>query len=122
VHRSLRPNKVLDRDLFEALSLKVRKLFPFCQIKDGHVCNGYLQMMHIISRNYKGVAFLLDDVVTGCAGVHRYYTDRHIEWQEYWLATDPERWRRLWDKARAYEKNPFPKNDKPALLQAIKDA
>lgn len=120
--RALQPHKILQRHLFEALSKKVREKYPFCQIWDDHVCNGYLQCMHIISRNYKGTAFLMDNVVTGCAGVHRWYTDRPIEWQEYWLEHDPQRWGRLWAKARAYERKPFPKNDLAALLAEIKNA
>ena len=87
--------KLLQKDVFDALSKKVRELHPACQINDGREHSGYLQGGHIFSRTYHGVAFSLADVVTICFAHHRYYTDRYLEWEEYWLAWDAQRWNRL---------------------------
>lgn len=113
------PKKFLQKDVFNALSRKVREMFPYCQVSDGREHRGYLQAGHIISRTYHGVAFSLADVITICFAHHRYYTDRPIEWEDYWLAKDSRRWLLLKEAARKYAQNPFPKIDLAVAMEHI---
>lgn len=123
--------KLLQKDVFDALSKKRRHLNQHCQIEDGRLFDaepgvgvpvrhkGYLQGGHIISRTYHGVAFSLADIVTICQAHHRYYTDHDLEWEEYWLEHDLERWSRLRRVAIAYSQNPFPKVDLNHAMEFI---
>lgn len=123
------PKKLTQKDVFDALSKKRRELNPGCQIVDGRLFDGgpgvqvthkgHLQGCHIISRTYHGVAFSLADIVTGCQAHHRFYTDHDLEWEEYWLKTDYDRWTRLKLVARSYAANPFPKVDLYDAMAAI---
>jgi hypothetical protein len=70
-----------------------------------HVCVGGYQAMHGIPRTFSATRFLPVNGFKGCAGTHKYFTDRPEAWSALLLeAWGLETFRELWARARSSEK------------------
>lgn len=72
----------------DAAFSKLIRLRGFCEADDGRPCAGYHQCAHGFSRRYRAVRWDERNAWCLCAGHHKYYTHRPLEW-DMWLA---QRW------------------------------
>lgn len=86
IARKARPRKVrktsrgkLTREADRLFSLIVRE--PGRCWAFGRQHAGPLQCAHILSRSYRSVRWEEDNAVPLCAGCHRFYTSRPVEWR-----------------------------------------
>lgn len=49
------------------------------------ICAGPLQCAHLISRSYRSVRWDENNAIPLCAGAHRYFTNRPVEWERFIL-------------------------------------
>lgn len=76
---------------------EVQRFYP-------HECKGGYQAMHGVPRTFSATRWLPIDGFKGCAGVHKYFSDRPEAWSALLLeAWGLETFRELWAKARASE-------------------
>jgi hypothetical protein len=106
--RSLKAQK---RDCDIAWSKRIKESGRcWFQGKDGHVCKGDLQAMHLISRRYHTTRWELWNGLPGCAAIHTYYTYNPEAWglflAEYWGV---EKYRRILELARTITKPDYGK-------------
>lgn len=87
-----------------------------CVVAGPH--NGPLQWSHLVSRRYRAVRWMPENSVGMCAGHHRFFTDRPLEF-EAWIVDrmGAEAWAAL--KARALE---GPRVDVADVIAAFKEA
>jgi hypothetical protein len=71
-----------------------------CQLyqKDHLKCAGVLQGAHIVTRNVKGIKFVLSNGLCLCNTHHKYYTHRDGPWSAIVMENWPGLWERLNDK------------------------
>lgn len=84
-----------------------------CEIQQyhAHTCKGGYQGLHGIPRTFNATRHLLINGFKGCAGVHKYFTERPEAWSALLLeAWGLETFRELWAHARA---------SKPVDLDAV---
>lgn len=46
-------------------------------------CKGPMQPAHIVSRSYRSIRWDEDNAMPLCAGAHRYFTARPVEWKRF---------------------------------------
>jgi hypothetical protein len=69
-----------------------------------HTCNGGYQAMHGVPRTFAATRWLPINGFKGCAGTHKFFTDRPEAWSALLLeAWGLETFRELWSKARAMQ-------------------
>lgn len=77
-----------------------------CEVQQyhAHTCAGGYQAMHGIPRTFAATRWLPINGFKGCAGTHKFHTDRPEAWSALLLeAWGLEAFRELWRKARALE-------------------
>lgn len=72
----------------------------------GRPHKGVLQWAHIISRSYHNTRWDEDNALCLCAGCHKFYTDRPLEWEVFVTTTytSPYRYFKLKEKALTHAK------------------
>jgi 5-methylcytosine-specific restriction endonuclease McrA len=71
---------------------------------------GVIQWAHIVSRSYHNTRWDLDNAFALCAGCHKFYTDRPLEWEQFVISKIGEdKLRLLKEKALTHEKVDYKK-------------
>lgn len=113
IQRRSRPSKVrktsrgkMTREADRLFSLIVRKGSVCYGGLRGRKCAGPLQCAHVVSRSYRSTRWADDGAISLCAGCHRYFTSRPVEWRGFliewfgreWLEGIEQRALKVWDK------------------------
>lgn len=116
IKRGKRPPKVrkttpgkMARECDRLFSLIIRHA-GVCRYHINTPCKGPLQCAHIVSRRYRTVRWHEGNAMPLCAGAHRYFTDRPLEWERFvrdYLPGDTfsalkEQALQVWDKDIAF--------------------
>lgn len=82
LERKEKSSKTWIKKLDSLVGSKVRSRSS-CEDDRTHICRGSYQWAHGLSRRYHGTRWLLDNGFRLCAGAHKFYTDRPLEWEEF---------------------------------------
>jgi hypothetical protein len=79
---------------------------PYCELKDkdGVNCGGSLQWAHIFTRGIVHIRYQPYNKLVLCAGHHRYYTSKPIEWVRILEKEFPDRLKLAEENRYKYEK------------------
>lgn len=79
---------------------------PYCELKDkdGVNCGGSLQWAHIFTRGIVHIRYQPYNKLVLCAGHHRYYTSKPIEWVRILEKEFPDRLQLAEENRYKYEK------------------
>lgn len=82
--RTAKPRTKIRAELDRLFAAEVRASGP-CAARDypGHRCAGPLQCAHIVSRRYEATRWDRQNAMPLCAGAHRFFTLRSLEWEAF---------------------------------------
>lgn len=85
-----------------------------CAYHSNVPCSGPMQCCHIVSRRYRSVRWSEANALPMCAGAHRFFTGRELEWRRFIDSYFPEG---FYDKVAALALKPWDKDLEGVLVR-----